>query len=144
MCFVTLKQYIFHLSMPEKTKKILLVEDDSAIIDIYAMMMKKAGFEVQIASLGQDVIKKVKSIESGEEAKPDIILLDLILPDMNGVEVLTQIKNSSATKDIIVFTLTNQENAEKQMPEGIKPDKIIIKASLTPTQLIDVIKKQLG
>lgn len=125
-------------------KKILLVEDDSAIIDIYTMMMKKAGFEVQVASLGQDVIAKIKSVESGQETRPDIILLDLILPDMNGVEVLTQIKNNKATKDVVVFILTNQENAEKQMPEGIKPDKIIIKASLTPTQLIDIIKEQLG
>lgn len=129
--------------MTEKMKKILLVEDDSAIIDIYTMMMKKAGFEVQVASLGQDVIKKIKDVESGQEAKPDIILLDLILPDMNGAEVLTQIKNNSATKNIIVFILTNQENAEKQIPEGVKPDKIIIKASLTPTQLIDTIKKEL-
>ncbi len=130
--------------MTEKTKKILLVEDDSAIIDIYTMMMKKAGFDVETASLGQDVIKKIKSIEDGQEVKPDIILLDLILPDINGVEVLTQIRKSGAAKDIIVFILTNQENAEKQMPEGIKPDKIIIKASLTPTQLIDIIKGELG
>ena len=124
-------------------KKILLVEDDSAIIDIYTMMMKKAGFDVETASLGQNVIKKIKNIEDGQEVKPDIILLDLILPDINGVEILTQIRKSNAAKDIVVFILTNQENAEKQMPEGIKPDKIIIKASLTPTQLIDTIKKEL-
>ncbi|MSU60443.1 MAG: response regulator transcription factor [Candidatus Staskawiczbacteria bacterium] len=129
--------------MITKMKKILLVEDDSAIMDIYTTMMKKAGFEVEVMSLGQDVIKKIKSVESGEEAKPDIILLDLILPDINGAEVLSQIRKTNATKNVVVFILTNQENAENQMPEGIRPDKIIIKASLTPTQLIDTIKKKL-
>lgn len=129
--------------MNEKTKRILLVEDDSAIIDIYTMMMEKAGFEVEVMSLGQEVIKKVKSIETGQEVKPDIVLLDLILPDTNGGEVLKAIRTNSATQDMVVFILTNQENAENQMPEGVKPNKIIIKASLTPTQLIDTIKEQL-
>ncbi len=130
--------------MTDKAKKILLVEDDPAIIDIYTMMMKKAGFDVEVASLGQDVIKKIKAIESKEDAKPDIILLDLILPDMNGAEILSQIRANAATKNIVVFILTNQENAEKQIPKNIVPDKIIIKANLTPTQLVDIIKERLG
>ena len=124
-------------------KKILLVEDDSAIIDIYEIMMKKAGFDVQVISLGQDVIKKIKKIETREEIKPDIILLDLILPDINGMEVLSEIRKSDATKNIKVFILTNQEKAEFQEKEGIKPDKFIIKANITPTQLIELIKKEL-
>ena len=129
--------------MAEKNKKIFLVEDDSAIIDIYATMIKKAKFDVEVLSLGQDVIKKVKKIEAGEEGKPDLILLDLILPDMNGVEVLREIRNTKSTKNILVFILSNQESTGLSDDDPVKPDKFIVKANITPTQLIETIKKQL-
>jgi len=124
-------------------KKVILVEDDSAIIDIYQTMIKKAHFEVEVLSVGQDVMNKMKKIESGEEAKPDIILLDLILPDMNGVEVLKNIKTNKITKDIKVFVLTNQEETNVKFEGGTKPDKFIIKANITPTQLVELIKEEL-
>src|SRR3989338_1010216 len=120
-------------------KKILLVEDDSAIIDIYQTMMQKADLAVEVASSGQEVLKKIKNIAAGEAEKPDIILLDLILPDMNGMDILTAIKNNEATKTIKVFILTNQEESKTQIPGTIKPDKFIIKANITPTQLLETI-----
>jgi len=67
-------------------------------------------------------------------------LLDLILPDINGVEVLYEIRKNDATKDIKVFVLTNQQ--ESEMPHSdVKPDKFIVKANTTPTQLLDIIKE---
>jgi len=129
--------------MTENTKKILLVEDDSAIIDIYKIM-ERAHFEVEVLSLGQEVIKKIKNIESGQEVKPDIILLDLILPDINGIEVLREVRKSSATKDTKVFILTNQESSQVIELENIKPDMFIVKANITPTQLLELIKKELN
>ncbi|MDO8529893.1 MAG: response regulator [bacterium] len=125
-------------------KKVILVEDDSAIIDIYQTMLKAAHFDVEVLSLGQDVIKRMKAVESKEEAKPDIILLDLILPDINGIEVLKVIKTNDATKDIKVFILTNQEESGIQPLGDIKPDKFLIKANITPTDLIGLIKKELS
>lgn len=128
--------------MPEGNKKIYLVEDDPAIVDIYKTMMEKAGFNAEVMTLGQDVIKKMKSIQAGEEQKPDLILLDLILPDINGVEVLAEIRSHTSTKDIVVFILSNQE--ESEFPPGApKPDKFIVKANISPTQLLEAIKKQL-
>ncbi len=126
----------------EKKKKVLLVEDDSAIIDIYQTMIKKANFDVEVISLGQEVIKKMKELKGSDQPKPDIILLDLILPDINGIEVLKEIKSNSFTKDIIVFILTNQEESQQRLGDT-KPDKFIIKANITPTQLIGLIKEQL-
>lgn len=124
-------------------KKIILVEDDPAIIDIYQTVMKKNHFDVDVLSLGADVLKKIQDISEGVEPLPDVLLLDLILPDMNGVEILSKIRNTSATKDMKVFILTNQENAQNQLPEGIKADKIIIKANTSPTDLVDIIKKEI-
>lgn len=124
-------------------KKILLVEDDLAIIDIYETIMKRAGFDVEVVNLGEEAINIIKYIGSGEHAKPNIILLDLILPDINGVEVLESIRKNKATKDIMVFILTNQEKT--QLPEfsDFKPDKIIIKADTSPSLLLEIIKEQL-
>lgn len=126
------------------SKKIYLIEDDSAIIDIYETVMKKAHLDVDVISSGQEAIKKIKSVAAGEEQKPDLVLMDLILPDMNGVEILREIRDNPKTKDITVFVLSNQEKLE--LPEGdpIKPDKFIIKANITPTQLLEVIKKELN
>ncbi len=125
-------------------KKVLLVEDDAAIIDIYQMMIKKAHFDVEVLSLGQEVIKKMQRVEAKEEEAPDIVLLDLILPDINGIEVLKAIKTNDATKDIKVFILTNQEESGVHPSGDIKPDKFLIKANITPTKLIELIKKELS
>ncbi len=126
------------------SKKIVLVEDDAAIIDIYQTMLTKSHFDVEVLSLGADVIKKIKDVAEGTSPKPDIFLLDLILPDMNGTEILAEIRKTPATKDVKAFILTNQENAEGQMPAGVKPDKIIIKANTTPSDLVEIIKEAIG
>lgn len=122
----------------EKKKKILLVEDDPAILDIYKITMKKAGFETETADSGQMAINLIK--EASE--KPDMVLLDLILPDINGTEVLREIRKNEATKDIFVFILTNQKEGQLLDADGIRPDRVIIKADITPTQLLEIIKEQ--
>ena len=125
-------------------KKIFIIEDDSAIVDIYKVIFKKANFDVETMSSGQEAIDMIKKIiETGKESKPDIVLLDLILPDMNGIEILKLIKNNDVTKDIKVFIMTNQEKTQLEQLNEIKPDKIIIKANTTPTQLLEIIQEEL-
>ena len=123
----------------QKSKKIFLVEDDPAISDIYKTLMEKSHFNVEVFSLGQEAINRIKSLKSGDE-KPDLILLDLILPDINGAEVLKEIRNNNITLETKVFVLTNQDNVHF---DQIKPDKIITKANVTPTQLIEIIKSSI-
>ena len=125
-------------------KKILIIEDDSAIVDIYKIIFKKASFEAEFMSSGQEAMDRIKAfVEDESQVKPDVVLLDLILPDMNGIEVLKAIRNTSATKDIIVFILTNQEKTQLTELSEARPDKIIIKANTSPTQLLEIIEKQL-
>lgn len=127
----------------KKIKKILLVEDDPAILDIYKIIMEKAGFAVDVIELGQRAINQIKDMAAGNAEKPDMVLLDLVLPDVNGMEVLKEIKKNDATKDIFVFILTNQKNGQSLESDDIKPEKIIIKADITPTQLVKIIEEQL-
>ncbi len=123
--------------------KIYLVEDDAAIIEIYTTMIKKANIEVDIMSIGADVLKKLQAIERGEETKPDLVLLDLILPDMNGMDILSAMKKNPATGDIPVFILSNQTEANIK-DTSVKPDKFIVKANTTPTDLLKIVQEQLS
>jgi DNA-binding response OmpR family regulator len=128
--------------MNEKIKKIILIEDDPAIADIYETIMKGSHFNVETINCGQDAIKRIKDLAE-EQEKPDIILLDLVLPDINGIDVFKEIKSNEKTKDIKVFIFTNQQDSQLEWPEGIKPDKFLIKADTTPSNLMEIIKQEL-
>lgn len=122
-------------------KKIILVEDDPAIIDIYTTVFKGADFDLEVISSGQEAIRRIKKNDE-ESKKPDLVLLDLILPDVNGREVLKEIKTDDNTKNIPVFILSNDTNADWGQ-QAIKPDDFIVKANITPTQLLQVVKEKL-
>lgn len=125
-------------------KKIVFVEDDSFIIDIYKTAFKEAGLDVEVISWGGEVIKRIKKMQDENAEKPGLFIIDLILPDINGIEVLKEIKNNKAVKDIPVFVLSNYSSPDLQKPDGPKPDKFILKTDITPTKLIKIIKEELG
>jgi len=129
--------------MASKKKTIFLVEDDLTIIDVYKTAFKLAGIDFEVMALGRQVIDRIKDIQCDKAEKPSLVLLDLILPDMNGTEILKEIKGNEKTKDITVFLLSNYTNDESLQTDGIKPDKFILKAGITPTQLIKLIEIQL-
>lgn len=86
----------------EKSKKtILLVDDDPLIIRMYQTKLSKDGYDISLAFNGEEAIIKAK------KDKPDLILLDLMMPKMNGVETLEELKKDSDTKNIPVVILTN-------------------------------------
>ena len=95
--------------------KILLVDDDSAIATVFSMALTQGGFQVITINEGSHVLEKAK------EEKPDFILLDQILPDMKGNDILKQLKADSLTKPIPVAMLSNfgqQELIEEAIKEG--------------------------
>lgn len=121
--------------------KILLIEDDPATIDIYEEIFRKAGFVIEVLTWGKEGLEALEKIKSGEREKPDLVLLDLILPDINGIEILRKAKSDEDLKDIPFFVLTNYTDPrlEKEIRRlGI--EKYIIKTSCTPSQLAKVIK----
>jgi len=125
-------------------KKILLIEDDAAIIDVYNIAFTAAGFKVETLSDGQSAIDKIKSIESGKDKAPDIILLDIVLPDINGMDILKEIKNGEKTKGIKLLVLSNNTDAElKKMGYDLGNQKCLTKSQYTPTQLVEILKKEL-
>ena len=124
--------------------KIMLIEDDPAIIDVYTIALKNAGIGAEFISWGAKAIEEVKKMQEGKREKPGLVLLDLFLPDINGVEILKEIKGNEKTKDILVYVTSNYTNEEFEKNSEVKPDKFILKSGITPTDLIKLIKKAIS
>lgn len=119
--------------------KIAIIEDDQVISQMYRMKFEANGFEVELADNGKRGVAMV------EEMKPDLILLDLQMPNMNGAEALEKIREHSWGKSIPVIVLTNL--GEEEAPKSLKDLGIhsyIVKADFTPSQVVSHVKEALG
>lgn len=119
--------------------KIAIVEDDQAISQMYRFKFEGEGFTVETAENGK------LGLELAEKMKPDIILLDLMMPEMNGDEMLAAVRKTTWGKNTKVIILTNM--GEQEIPESVKKlgvSAVILKADMTPRQVAELVKKQLG
>lgn len=119
--------------------KIAIVEDDSVISQMYRMKFEGDGFDVEVADNG------AKGVEMVEHFRPDIILMDLQMPEMDGATALERIRASEWGKTIPAIILTNlgeEEAPEKLHSLGIH--SYIVKAELTPRQVVSKTKEALG
>lgn len=119
--------------------KIAIIEDDPVINQMYRMKFEADGFDVQIADNGHHGVALV------EEFAPDIILLDLKMPHMDGAEALAKIRGHNWGKNIPVIILTNL--GEEEAPKSLRALGIhsyIVKADLTPRQVVSRVKEALG
>jgi len=117
-------------------KSILLVEDDPFLIDIYSTKLKEVGFSVEVAKDGAECMRKIK------EKIPDLLLLDIVLPDLNGWEVLREIKKDDTLKNLKIVVLSNlgeKEEIEKGIKFGVS--KYLVKAHYTPSEVVTEIEK---
>jgi len=120
-------------------KSILLVEDDPFLIDIYTTKLKESGFTVEVASDGESALRKVK------EKEPPLVILDIVLPQLDGWEILRQIKSDPKLKNIKIIILSNlgqKEEVEKGVALGAV--KYLIKAHYTPSQVVEEVKQIYG
>lgn len=116
--------------------KILLAEDDLQLIDMYRRKFELEGFEVQFAEDGE------KAIQILENWKPDVALLDIMMPKVNGLDVLKHIKEKPGYDDVITVMLTNLGN-ESTAEEIYKlgATEYIVKADMTPLEVSDKVKE---
>ena len=115
--------------------KIAIVEDDLAIAQMYRLKFESEGFHVQIAENGR------LGLALCEEMEPDVVLLDLMMPEMNGDEMLEKMRHTDWGKDIKVIILTNV--GEQEAPEKLKELNIsafIVKAEMTPKQVAELVR----
>lgn len=112
-------------------KNILLVEDDPFLSDIYSTKFEEAGYVVDIAKDG------VAAMAKAEEGTYALILLDVVLPKMDGVEVLQQLKKNEKTRAIPVVILSNL-GSDEEIKEGLKmgADDYLVKSQFTPSEVV--------
>ena len=119
-------------------KKILIIEDDPFLSEVYSAKFSQSGFRTEVATDGKKGLEKIKA------SKPDLVLLDIVLPKMDGFDLLKTIKEDDQFKEIPVILLTNlgQKNeVEKGLALGA--DEYIIKAHFTPTAIVAKVKEVL-
>lgn len=119
--------------------KIAIIEDDSAIHQMYRMKFENEGFDVQLAGDGRTGVELVKTF------RPDLVLLDMQMPEVDGLAALRQIRKEEWGKDTPVIILTNlgiEESPKELQSLGISG--YIVKADLTPRQVVARVKETLA
>jgi len=116
-------------------KKILLVEDEVFITELYLLALRKRGFEVDAVIDGLEALQKAQSNQY------DIILLDLMIPGLNGINVLDKIKQNNQIKAKVIIATNLEERKEIKEEIEKKADGYLLKANLTPSELADFIDK---
>ena len=124
-----------------KTKRVLLVEDEPLLIDLYQERFSEEDFDLDIARDGNEALKKA-------DKGADLILLDILLPGINGFEVLRRLKKNLDTRDIPVIVLTNlgseQSDSDKQLAFSLGAVDYLVKSYHTPDEMVEIVNKRLA
>ena len=118
-------------------RKIAIIEDDTIIGQMYRIKFEGEGYQAETAENGR------LGLELCEKMRPDIILLDLMMPEMSGDEMLEKMRKTAWGKDIKVIILTNV--GEQEVPKRVKElgvEAIVLKTNMTPRQVEELVKKQ--
>lgn len=123
----------------DKQYKILLVEDDEALAQVYTSRLQLEGFEVRHVANGED------ALSSAVDFKPDLILLDAMMPKITGFDVLDILRNTPETANIRVVMLTALSQAkDKERAESLGVDDYLVKSQVVIGDVVERIKYHLG
>lgn len=115
-------------------RTIFIVEDDAVVVHVYRAKFVREGFDVEVAEDGLVAVRMLAAV------KPDVVVLDLMLPKLSGVDVLKFIRSNPALKDTPVIILSNAHmSALAQQAASIGAERAFLKSSCTPGQLVEVI-----
>jgi DNA-binding response OmpR family regulator len=120
-------------------KRVLFVEDDDALASVYMVRLEAEGFEVQRVANGEDALAAAINF------KPDLVLLDVMMPKVSGFDVLDILRNTPETANlkIVMLTALSQES-DKKRAQDLGVDDYLVKSQVVISDVIDRIKKHLG
>lgn len=120
-------------------KKILLVEDDDALANVYLMRLQAEGFDIKRVSNGEE------ALAAAREYNPNLILLDAMMPKVSGFDVLDILRNTPETANIKIIMLTAlSQEADKQRAQGLGVDDYLVKSQVVITDVVDRVKYHLN
>lgn len=123
----------------QHAKRILLVEDDDALANVYLTRLQAEGFDVCRVANGED------ALVSALEYHPDLVLLDVMMPKVSGFEVLDIIRNTPETANLKVIMLTAlSQEADKKRAESMGVDDYLVKSQVVIADVVERIKQHLG
>jgi len=126
--------------MASPHKKILVVEDEDRLNDLYVQLLEAEGYAVDSAKTGNEAFEKI------HEGGYDLVLLDIVLPEIDGIHILQKLKKEPAKKKnvaiVLLTNLTENETIAKALKEGVSG--YLIKSRYTPDQFLDEVKKHLN
>ncbi len=123
--------------MPQDKLKILIVDDDKFLLDIYAVKFKKEGFDVSVAMGGEEALAKL----SDKSNNYNVLVLDMVMPGMDGETLLSEIKKKGIGKGMVKIVLSNQGQPEEiKRAEVFDIDGYIVKASAVPSEVLEEVK----
>ncbi|MDP2593596.1 MAG: response regulator [bacterium] len=122
-------------------KTILLVDDDQFLLNMYSIKFTNAGFNVETSNSASGAIEKLKS-----GLNPTALVFDVVMPNMDGIEMIKEIRKARLAKDSVLVALTNQgQSADVEEANRLGVDGYIVKASTVPSEVVDelqnIIKK---
>lgn len=121
-------------------KKILIIDDDKFLLDMYAVKFKGAGFDVNISSSGLDAFEKIT-----QGLVPDVILLDIVMPEMSGIEVLGRLHKELSLNNAVIIVLSNQDQPDEVNEiKKLGVDGYVVKARTIPSEVLDEVEKALA
>jgi CheY-like chemotaxis protein len=123
--------------MAEQTKKILIVDDDTFLLNMYSLKFSKNGYEVITSQNGADALKRLK-----EGLEPNVILLDVIMPGIDGIELLRQIRTERLAPNATIVMLTNQsDTSDIDKAKQLNVNGYIVKATTIPSEVITEVTR---
>ncbi len=121
-------------------RKIFIVDDDKFLLSMYSIKFQKEGFEVIVAVDGNDALTKLR-----EGLKPDVIILDIVMPVMDGLELLQKIRDEHLVEDSIIIILSNQgQSSDIEKAKQLGVEGYIVKATTIPSEVLAEVKKVLA
>lgn len=122
-----------------KAKKILLVEDDDALANTYIMRLQAEGFDLRRVANGEEALAAAK------EYRPDLVVLDAMMPKVSGFDVLDILRNTPETGNLKIIMLTAlSQDSDKQRAQGLGVDDYMVKSQVVMSDVVDRIKHHLG
>lgn len=119
--------------MAEQNKKIFIIDDDTFLLNMYALKFTKSNYQVLTAQNGNDALSKLKD----GSYQPDIVLIDVIMPGLDGLELLAEIRKLNLVPNSAIIMLTNQsDTADIEKAKALQVNGYIVKATTIPSEVI--------